>query len=113
MLNDAQRIAAFWSHVNKTDTCWLWTAVTNAGGYGIFNRGGHLIRAHLFAAKILGMQIDGKEGHHVCPNKNCVRIHSEHVVIVPRQENPDSASHLNRLKTHCKRGHLLSGDNLV
>ena len=26
----------FWSKVNKTDTCWLWIASTDHGGYGRF-----------------------------------------------------------------------------
>lgn len=26
----------FWSKVDKTDDCWLWTAATNRRGYGQF-----------------------------------------------------------------------------
>ena len=32
-LTDVER---FWSHVEKTPTCWLWRAKTNPFGYGIF-----------------------------------------------------------------------------
>src|SRR6266699_7199481 len=27
----------FWSHVQRTDDCWLWAAAKNPKGYGIFN----------------------------------------------------------------------------
>lgn len=29
----------FWAKVNKTETCWLWTAALNATGYGVLGRG--------------------------------------------------------------------------
>jgi hypothetical protein len=107
----------FWAKVKKTQTCWLWIGAKTSAGYGMFNPAGRdqaeLIYAHRFAMKLTGIDIDGREGHHVCPNKNCIRIHPKHVVDVPSQHNPDSPSHLNRLKTHCKRGHLLKGQNLI
>lgn len=31
----------FWEKVNKTDTCWLWTAATDRRGYGKISAGGH------------------------------------------------------------------------
>jgi hypothetical protein len=30
----------FWSRVNKTDSCWLWTGTVDRGGYGMQGRGG-------------------------------------------------------------------------
>jgi len=111
-------IERFWSKVKKTKTCWLWTAATLKTGYGVFDAGTgrrnkHTEYAHRFAMQLAGFPLPQNEGHHACPNKNCVRIHPDHVVVVPRQHNPDSPSHLNRLKTHCKRGHLLAGKNLI
>jgi|SRR5690349_4774997 len=32
-----KRMAIFWSHVNKTDTCWLWTGTKHKTGYGLFD----------------------------------------------------------------------------
>lgn len=29
----------FWKHVNKTDTCWLWTGAHLTKGYGVIGRG--------------------------------------------------------------------------
>lgn len=31
----------FWSKVNKTSTCWLWTGKPDKAGYGYVNRGNH------------------------------------------------------------------------
>ena len=35
MLTDRQE-ANFWSYVNKTESCWLWTGTVKSTGYGIF-----------------------------------------------------------------------------
>ncbi len=36
----------FWEKVRKTDTCWLWQASTNQGGYGTFRANGASRLAH-------------------------------------------------------------------
>jgi hypothetical protein len=106
----------FWALVDKTDACWLWKGATNKR-YGQFETGTSKktkpIGAHRFAMKLAGFDIQTHEGHHVCPNKHCVRIHPEHVVPVPRRKNPDNPTYVNKLKSFCKRGHLLEGDNLL
>src|SRR5260221_5014731 len=110
-------IERFWSKVNKTETCWLWTGATTPRGYGLLQIGTKskpkVEYAHRIAMQIAGFRLDGNEGHHACPNKNCVRVNNEHVQVVPRQRNPDSPGYLNRLKTHCPSNHPLSGDNLM
>lgn len=30
----------FWTRVNKTDTCWLWTGCKDRNGYGLIGKGG-------------------------------------------------------------------------
>lgn len=50
-MTDAER---FWSKVNKTSSCWLWTAGVDWDGYGIFSRPalfgrGRSVRASRFA----------------------------------------------------------------
>lgn len=39
----------FWAKVDKTDTCWLWTAATNGLGYGVFALDGKMVGAHRLA----------------------------------------------------------------
>ena len=36
----------FWKHVQKTETCWLWTAGKNEKGYGRANIGQATFLAH-------------------------------------------------------------------
>lgn len=36
----------YWSKVNKTETCWLWTAGTDSYGYGLFRFDSKLEKAH-------------------------------------------------------------------
>ena len=109
-------IPRFWAKVNKTESCWLWTAAKDDQGYGIFDAGTKKdpdwSSAHRFAMRLAGIKLENVEGHHVCPNKNCVRVHPEHVRPVPRFQNPDSPPYMNRLKTHCVNGHPLAGENV-
>jgi hypothetical protein len=106
----------FWKHVKKTETCWLWTASLHRK-YGRFQTGTFkkpkMVFAHRFAMELAGIDVTIIEAHHVCRNRSCVRVHPEHVVPVPRHQNPDDPAYLNTLKTHCPRGHLLTDDNLV
>ncbi len=68
----------FWSYVNKTETCWLWTGPHNKLGYGILNAGSppnHIrIFAHRFSWKLHHgpFPAEVKVLHH-CDNPPCVR----------------------------------------
>lgn len=104
----------FWSKVNKTDTCWLWTACITPNGYGLFKYKGKVERAHRIAYQVdkgdipKGLVID-----HLCRIKHCVN--PDHLEAVTQRENVlrgESLAAINARKTHCKRGDKLSGDNL-
>lgn len=80
----------FWSKVNKTSECWIWTGVTNDGGYGLFSHQGKNERAHRFAWSLSvgeipgGLQIDHKCRNRMCVNPSHLRPatnkqNSEHV----------------------------------
>lgn len=43
----------FFEKVNKTETCWLWTASTRDGGYGGFWFEGRLVLAHRFSFELV------------------------------------------------------------
>jgi hypothetical protein len=63
----------FWSKVDKTETCWLWTGSKRKDGYGRFKVNGQMQLPHRVAWILSGKTIP--EGHvirHKCLNKNCV-----------------------------------------
>lgn len=132
----------FWSKVDRSGPipdihpdlikgrCWQWIGTTTNSGrkgpttweYGIFGVGPasnhRKYRAHRYAYELLvapipnGMQID-----HLCKNTLCVN--PSHLEPVTNKENTarGRAAEVNRAiqlaKTHCKRGHPLSGENLI
>lgn len=113
-----QRFDAKWIPEPNTG-CWLWVGVIKHAGYGGMGSGtgplkscsAHRVAWELYRGPIPeGMQID-----HICRVRSCVN--PDHLrVVTPRQntlENSLSPSALNAAKTHCSRGHPLSGDNLI
>lgn len=78
----------FWAKVQKTDTCWLWTASINAGtGYGQFAvRHGQMMDAHRFSYLLAHGKIPpGADVHHTCHVRHCVN--PGHLQAVTRSEN--------------------------
>jgi len=76
----------FWAKVNKTDTCWLWTAHCNADGYGEFSINGARILAHR-ASYLLehGILPEGLQVLHSCDKPPCVR--PTHLFLGTQQDN--------------------------
>lgn len=78
--------ARFWAKVNKTASCWLWTAGIEGDGYAIYWHGGTSHRAHRFAYKALvgpikrGLVLD-----HTCGVRHCVN--PAHLEPVTNAEN--------------------------
>lgn len=77
----------FWSKVQKTDECWLWTASTAGKGYGKFYTGrGRGQYAHRFSYELhkgpipSGLTID-----HLCCNPACVN--PDHLEAIPNSLN--------------------------
>ena len=105
---------SLWSGINKCDPngCWLWTRSTNVKGYGTISWCGKICRVHRVVYELLVGKIKPQHDlHHkeTCPKKCC---NPEHMTEVPHDNHPGSAPDIQRNKTHCKRGHELSGDNL-
>lgn len=114
----------FWEKVNKTDSCWLWTAYTSHNGYGRFMYERKVEAAHRLSYIDRHGEIpDGLEIDHLCRVRHCVN--PDHLEAVTRQVNvrrglvPSIASaqftafNLKRHseRTHCKRGHEFTPEN--
>ncbi len=100
----------FWSKVDKSGSCWVWTASRNSG-YGQFAiRTGTPVLAHRVAWELTrgpvpeGMQLD-----HLCRNRLCVN--PDHLEPVTNRQNTlrgIGPTAVNARKTECKRGHSLA-----
>jgi hypothetical protein len=102
----------FWEKVEKTDSCWLWTAAKSKG-YGAFKVAGRQEEAHRYSYELLvgpiptGLTID-----HLCRNPACVN--PAHLEPVTNRENVlrgISPWAKNAAKTHCPQGHPYDEEN--
>lgn len=78
----------FWTKVEKTDSCWLWTATINKStGYGHFGlRHGVMVQAHRHSYELAHGPIPaGLDVHHTCHVRHCVR--PDHLLATTRSEN--------------------------
>lgn len=93
-------IERFWSKVNKTDTCWEWTASCRSFGYGAFKLDKKVVDAHRLSYIIAHGDIPQGEGYHgncvlhKCDNPKCVR--PDHLFLGTHQENEDDKIAKNR-----------------
>lgn len=106
--------ARFWSKVDKTDSCWIWTASLNAYGYGQFRPGARRLPpvvAHRYAYESLfgpipaGLQLD-----HLCRTRACVT--PAHLEPVTQAVNLQREHAAQPRRTHCAEGHALVDPNV-
>ena len=105
----------FWAKVNKTATCWLWTASCSSEGYGRINISGKSTYAHRWAyEQAHGPIPEGMHIDHLCRVRHCVN--PEHMEVVTNRQNFTRGEHPNaklHRSGHCKRGHPLTGSNVL
>jgi hypothetical protein len=92
----------FWEKVEKTETCWNWTAGRNADGYGIFhNKAIKAPTAHRTSWEIANGPIPERmEIDHTCHNRGCVN--PSHMRLASRAENNQ---HLSGVRKNNKSGY--------
>lgn len=92
------------------DGCWLWCASTARGGYGQFNDGRTMVRAHRFAyEQLVGPIGEGLDLDHLCRERACVN--PKHLEPVDRAENLRRGYAARGVPTHCAQGHAFDRDN--
>ena len=86
-LIEQKYIDLFWNKVDKTDTCWNWTAYKDRDGYGIFGiKNVGQFKAHRFSLMLEGVDIPkGYIVMHHCDNPSCVNPY--HLKPATIQEN--------------------------
>lgn len=101
----------------KETGCWEWNACRNNTGYGQFYNGDHHVLAHRWSYEYHVKPIpEDKIIDHLCRNPACVN--PQHLECVSMKTNTERGYLYHvfaakaAIKTHCKRGHPLSGDNL-
>ena len=105
----------FWSKAEKTDSCWNWKSNMHFKGYGLFSLNGKTVKAHRIAFELSkGQILEGLTIDHLCRNRRCVN--PSHLEAVSMKENTlrgNGPSAIHSRKTHCKKGHELTSDNMV
>jgi hypothetical protein len=108
----------FWSKCipEPNSGCWLWIATTT-DGYGQFWYGTpkQMRGSHCAAYEgLVGPVPDGLQIDHLCRNTLCCNpAHLEAVTSRINTLRGNTLQAANVAKTHCPKGHLLAGDNLV
>lgn len=94
----------FWQKVKKLDgddACWLWTAATNASGYGIVGVGRSSRLAHRVAYEMTNGPIPaGKLLRHRCDTPSCVR--PDH--MTPGSDKENMQDQIQRGRRASKKG---------
>jgi hypothetical protein len=105
----------FWAKVDKTETCWMWTASKDRRGYGKFCVQRKIVPAHRYAYSLAhGAIPHGLFVCHKCDVPSCVNL--EHLWLGSPSDNTADMIKKNRhgahmkprAGTHCKKGHEYS-----
>jgi len=117
-IDNPVRILLFWNKVDVglEDQCWNWLAARDQKGYGNFTCAPYKTRkAHLFSWTLhfgsipAGLQVD-----HRCNNTSCVNPnHLQLLTGIKNNERSNSASAINKRKTHCKFWHPFDDENTI
>ena len=108
-------IERFWSRINKTESCWLWTGYATHRGYGRVRANGKLTRCHRLAWILTNGPIpDGMEVMHNCPSgDNPLCCNPAHLLLGTHADNMADASRKKQIRYGEKHGRaILSEDDV-
>ena len=100
-----------WSKITKTDSCWLWTGMTNDQGYGLIWMYEDGKRVHRRAHRVVYELLIGPaaELDHLCRVRHCVNPeHLEHVTHLVNVHRGVGPTAVNARKETCDQGHQLT-----
>lgn len=107
-------MSQFLRNTHKTETCWLWTGYVTPENRGVINfKEGKKFAYRLGYELLVGPIPEGLTLDHLCVNPRCVN--PDHLEPVTGGENSlrgSGPAANNKRKTHCHKGHPLSGENL-
>lgn len=79
----------FWEKVNKTETCWIWTACKIPYGYGQIRINKKTYLAHRVSYELTNGPIpEGMYIDHICHTPSCVR--PDHLRVVTQKQNMEN-----------------------
>jgi hypothetical protein len=82
----AEFVLRFWSKVQKSDDCWIWTGSKTGEGYGSLRVGARTVGTHRFSWVIENGSIPkGLSVLHRCDNPSCVR--PSHLFLGTQKDN--------------------------
>lgn len=122
MIISPKSIETFYARIDRIPTvngCRIWIGKTR-NGYGRFTiryNGRRIAYSAHRCAWIINKKFIPPKGlqiHHICRNGLCCNV--DHMILITQAEHnllDNNVAAINKRKTMCKRGHPLSGDNLI
>lgn len=101
----------FWSKVDATGDCWLWTGYVQHNGYGQFcvKRGNNQMAHRISAAFVGRFPTDDLQVDHRCRVRRCVN--PDHLQYVTPKVNVNRGIRPKTYQTHCVNGHEFTDEN--
>lgn len=107
LLSDYSNPEVFWSRVDRTPACWLWTGSLQEGYGRLKLVGGKVARAHRVSYELENGPIaEGMVIDHLCRNRACVN--PSHLEAVSDRVNIQRGTLGYHNRAKCKYGHDVS-----
>lgn len=113
-MNTIAKILDGCERYETTGSCWTRLHGVRSDGYGgiSYKSKPELVHRIIYEA-LVGPIPEGLMLHHVCRNRACCNPqHLDPMTLSEHTRLEDNVSSRNKLKTHCPKGHPLSGDNV-